>query len=462
MAREPLPPPGIPTLEPGCDEMTIPEPSLLPASLLGGARTEPESPGPPRPEPFLPDPDKPLPEPMEGGGGTTLFASSAPLPEPAEFAAPVGEPWVVPEPATDGGGGMTLDSPRDEPAALPEVELPELATDGGGGTIFAASDSPGAPAVLPAVAEPSVGGGGTTLFASEPPGPPLRAVPDAPAAEAVGGGGTTSCVPKSLPMTVLTNDPLLVGVGGGGTTAFEGSMLPLSRRRRSWTESAEGGGATTDGAGRLSLALRAVSRSGADTGGGTTATLFICTRVGATSLPTAAGAGGITLVLSAGTGRARSPEMRVDAGAITLGVREGAASARSRETRGAGAMMLGSSTGANKVCSERTLGAGGTTTAFRDGADRDLSEEMLGAGGTTELRSSAARDLPRVAFTGGGAITLTGRLGATREECKPSEGGGPGLAAFKASRLATAPAVAGSLRLGASTTLGASEPPRAT
>jgi hypothetical protein len=105
-------------------------------------------------------------------------------------------------------------------------------------------------------------------------------------------------------MTVLTNDPLLVGVGGGGTMAFEGSVLPLSRRRRSWAESAEGGGATTDDAGGLSFALRAVSRSGADTGGGTTATLFICTRVGETSLLAVAGAGGITLALSAGAGRA--------------------------------------------------------------------------------------------------------------------------------------------------------------
>ena len=304
MASEPLPPPGIPTLEPGWDEITIPEPSLLPASLLGGARTEPESPGPPRPEPFLPEPDKPLPEPIEGGGGTTLFASCVPLPGLPEFPAPVEEPWVVPELATDGGGGMTLDVPRDEPGSLPEAELLEPAIDGGGGTIFAASDSPGAPPVLLAVAEPTVGGGGTTLAATEPPGPPLRAVPDAPAAETVGGGGTTSCVPKSLPMTVLTNDPLLVGVGGGGTMAFEGSVLPLSRRRRSWAESAEGGGATTDDAGRLSFALRAVSRSGADTGGGTTATLFICTRVGETSLLAVAGAGGITLALSARAGRA--------------------------------------------------------------------------------------------------------------------------------------------------------------
>ena len=83
-------------------------------------------------------------------------------------------------------------------------------------------------------------------------------------------------------MTLLTNDVLLADVGGGGTTALEESA-PLSRRRRSCVESAEGGGATTDGGGRLSFELRAVSRSGAETGGGTTAMLFIWTRVGETS-----------------------------------------------------------------------------------------------------------------------------------------------------------------------------------
>ncbi len=216
-------------------------------------------------------------------------------------------------------------------------------------------------------------------------------------------------------------------------------MLPLSKRRRSRAESAEGGGATTDGAGRLSFELREVSRSGAETGGGTTAVSFICTRVGETSRLMAAGAGGITLALRAGVERAWSREMRVDAGRITLASKEGAAMVRSRETLGAGAMIVGSRDGATSACSDRTSGAGGTTAAFRAGAVRDLFEETLGAG----------------------AITLAGRLGAVREECRPSAGGGPGLA-LKASRLATAPMEDGSLRSGASTTLGASEPPRAT
>ena len=128
------------------------------------------------------------------------------------------------------------------------------------------------------------GGGGITLALSDVPDPPLdvRDVPAALAEETEGGGGTTSCVPKSFPMMELTMDPLAEGVGGGGITlGAEERTPPLSRRRRSWL-SAEGGGATTDGAGRLSLATREESRSGADTGGGTTA-VFICTREGETS-----------------------------------------------------------------------------------------------------------------------------------------------------------------------------------
>jgi len=140
-----------------------------------------------------------------------------------------------------------------------------------------------------------------------PPGAPaaLRPVPDALPEETVGGGGTTSWVPKSLPTMVLKNDPLPACVGGGGTTVGEVAREPpLSSRRRSFAESADGGGAMTEGAGRLSFALRPLSRSGAETGGGTTATSFICTREGETSRPMALGAGGITLPLSAGVERA--------------------------------------------------------------------------------------------------------------------------------------------------------------
>ena len=138
-----------------------------------------------------------------------------------------------------------------------------------------------------------------------PPDPPagLRPLPDVLPEATVGGGGTTSCVPKSLPITLLTNEVLPVGVGGGGITVLEGSVVPLSRRRRSRVESAEGGGAITEGAGMLSFAVRALSRSGAETGGGTTGTLFIWTRDGATSRLATLGAGGITLALRAGAER---------------------------------------------------------------------------------------------------------------------------------------------------------------
>ena len=88
------------------------------------------------------------------------------------------------------------------------------------------------------------------------------------------------------------------------TLGAEEGMAPLSRRRKSCGESAEGGGATTEGAGKLSFAVRGESRSGAETGGGTTATLFICTRERETSRVTVEGAGAITVPLRAGAERA--------------------------------------------------------------------------------------------------------------------------------------------------------------
>ena len=100
------------------------------------------------------------------------------------------------------------------------------------------------------------------------------------------------------------NDPLPVCVGGGGTTAFDGSgTFPLASRCRSRATSVEGGGATTDGAGRLTMGSRRLTRSGAETGGGTTAAFAVCTGALEISRLTDDGAGGITLVASAGAAR---------------------------------------------------------------------------------------------------------------------------------------------------------------
>jgi hypothetical protein len=77
---------------------------------------------------------------------------------------------------------------------------------------------------------------------------------------------------------LLRNDPLLACVGGGGTTVrAESGVLPLARRRMSRETSADGGGAITEGEGRESLGSRELARSGEEIGGGTTATLAICT-----------------------------------------------------------------------------------------------------------------------------------------------------------------------------------------
>lgn len=127
-------------------------------------------------------------------------------------------------------------------------------------------------------------------------------------------------------------------------------MLPLARRRISGEISEDGGGATTEGDGNDSLGLRKAARSGAETGGGTTAVFVICTGALVISRLNAPGAGGITFEAIVGLERARSRET-LGAGATTDGSRERDASERSRETRGAGAMTDGASAGATSLCS---------------------------------------------------------------------------------------------------------------
>jgi hypothetical protein len=274
--------------------------------------------------------------------------------------------------------------PREALRAAPALPLLEPPTFGGGGTIFAFSEAPRIPEGPPL--DDAEGGGGITLPASVP------AVRE-PVGDTLGGGGTTSCVPKIFPMRPLTKDVLPAGVGGGGTTVGEVAPLPpASRRRRSRVESADGGGAITEGAGRLIFVLRALSRSGAETGGGTTLASRMRSREGTTSCPAAVGAGGITLVCKAGADRARSSETVVEGGAITPGLSDGAARVPLDGTFGAGAMTVGSSSGINRVCSEPTVGAGGTTAAFKAGVVRAASGETLGAGGITVLSAMGLRD----------------------------------------------------------------------
>ncbi len=288
MASEPIPPLlGRPTFGPGWLEITAPALAPLPP-LVGGARGAPASSGAPRPGPLRPEPAARL-----GGGATTLFAST-------ELAAALPVP---PVPESEGGGGTTLGAPTagaDTPTLRFEV-LVEPAIEGGGATTLGegAAEIPlrvprGRPPALTA------GGGATTLAASELPTASLGRL-----AESAGGGGTTSEGPKILPITLLRNDPLADCVGGGGTTVFdESGMLPLEGRRMSCATSAAGGGAMTAGAGKLIFELRVEARSGADTGGGITAGLIICTGGVEISRLSPRGTGGITLAASAGVERA--------------------------------------------------------------------------------------------------------------------------------------------------------------
>jgi len=288
---------GSATVEPGWLEITAPALAPLPL-LVGGARFLPASSGAPRPAPvrLSPEPAEPEPPPTEGGGGTMLFASSVPRGVPAP---PPLLPVPPPAPENDGGGGTILGMPifgADEDAErVPEP--PDTPVEGGGATTLEPSVAP-MPLRVPCETPPVLiaeGGGGTTLAASEVPEEfELWPLTD-------GGGGTTSVAPKIFPTRVLMNEP--VCVGGGGTTVFDESGILPTIRCWSCEMSAEGGGATTDGAGRFSLGLRRAARSGAETGGGTTVA-FICTGNWENSPLTAPGAGGITLVATAGLERA--------------------------------------------------------------------------------------------------------------------------------------------------------------
>ena len=301
IASEPvLPFVGTPTFVPGCVEITAP--ALEPAPpVCAGAEGAPASMGPPRPAPRWPEP-VPVslePPPIEGGGGTTLLASSVP---PSTPFAPGVVPVPPPAPDKDGGGGTTFGEPiwgADHRDADP-VPL-GAPTDGGGATT-----SPPNEALVPLrtprgfpAAPLTAGGGATTLLANVAERPLLLAE------VADGGGGTISLGPKILPIMLLMNDPLPDCEGGGGTTFLpaSGSLFALNRRI-SRDISVDGGGATTDGAGNVAFEVRALAFSGAETGGGITAGFIACRGALVIWRATEPGAGGIMPVASPGPERA--------------------------------------------------------------------------------------------------------------------------------------------------------------
>ena len=139
----------------------------------------------------------------------------------------------------------------------------------------------------------------------------------------------------------------------------------------------------TEVGGRLSFGLRTAARSGAETGGGTTAALVICTGDLEVSRLTPPGAGGITLAARAEVERECSPAT-LGAGATTDMLREGPLRLRSREALGAGGMTAGRRAGATRVCSPETLGAGGIRVALKFGAVSVRSRDADGAGAITD------------------------------------------------------------------------------
>ncbi len=180
---------------------------------------------------------------------------------------------------------------------------PDTPAEGGGATTFEPGFKPmplRLPRALPLRSAAFVVGGGATLS----PSVGLATEPAFLTLTDVEGGGATSAGPKIFPIRPLMNDPPAEGDGGGGTTAFVGSGAePGDRWRISAFTSVEGGGATFAGAGSVIFGLRIFPRSGADTGGGTTAGSIVCSGADEYWRRTEAGAGGTTFAASEGPAR---------------------------------------------------------------------------------------------------------------------------------------------------------------
>jgi|SRR5208282_2623273 hypothetical protein len=230
------------------------------------------------------------------------------------------------------------------------------------------------------------------------------------------GGGTTC--DAMAPAPDLAIEPPPDTVGGGGTGLARKSpvaVLPQLLRSRL---TCDGGGATTAGAGSVSLGVDETSRGGAETGGAITSAVCVSgTRELAKSRGASVGDGATTVCANG------------------LAVR---------------------------ILSRETFGAGGMTAELNVGEVRVLARETSGAGGIIFVDKLFEVRLAEAFSSGEGGTTLVaGRVGAMREERRPSAGGGPG-SGLKASRLATAESECGRFILGASTTFSVGLSPRAT
>src|SRR5262249_19037955 len=144
-------------------------------------------------------------------------------------------------------------------------------------------------------------GGGTTFFL--PTIAPAEGLPNTAAPFPACTGGTTFVLPTNPPTERLSGCAVATCTGGGITLVFrstdpEPPRVPISR------VTCDGGGATTAGAGKLSFALKLVSRSGVETGGGiTSAFLSIGHLAGNGSRCSPLGGGGTTVAASDGATR---------------------------------------------------------------------------------------------------------------------------------------------------------------
>src|ERR1035437_7029861 len=184
------------------------------------------------------------------------------------------------------------------------------------------------------------------------------------------GGGTTWGVRSATPD--LARDPPPDAVGGGGTGFGRKSPLAELPQLLRSRLTCDGGGATTAGAGSDILGVDDTSRGGAETGGATTSTVCVS------------------------------------------GTRE---LAKSRcVSRGAGAMTVGAIGFAVGILSRGTFGAVGVVVVVR----------VCGVGGFLCWLAGGGVGLALSILIPGeaGTTLVAGRVGAVREERRPSAGGG--------------------------------------
>lgn len=183
----------------------------------------------------------------------------------------------------------------------------------------------------------STGGETTLLFPINDPAP-ARSSERLPDWSEDGGTTVAEPPPRAAPGALRPTERVPACTGGGTTWAWE-SLVPSPPIALTTRLKSDGGGATTFGAGKVNFAADEVSRSGAETGGGTTS-------------------------LTRATGTFTEPTSRW-------------------ASRAAGGTTFALMDAASRILSRLSDGVGATTPVLIAGALRNLGNPTSGVGATT-------------------------------------------------------------------------------